>query len=89
MALVRAFGAIASRCGATPAQLALAWLLEQGDDIVPIPGTKRRTYLEENVAAASLALSAADLAEISALFAPDAASGDRYSGRMMRLVDRG
>jgi aryl-alcohol dehydrogenase-like predicted oxidoreductase len=89
VALVKAFGGIASRGGCTPAQLALGWLLAQGDDIVPIPGTKRRTYLEENVAAASLALSAADLAEVSALFAPGAASGERYGGSMMGLVDRG
>lgn len=89
VALVKALGAIAARCGCTPAQLALAWLLAQGDDIVPIPGTKRRTYLEENVAAASLALPAADLADVSALFARDAASGERYPGDMLRLVDRG
>jgi aryl-alcohol dehydrogenase-like predicted oxidoreductase len=60
---------------ATPAQVALAWLLAQGEHIVPIPGTKRRTRLEENAAAGSLTLSAEDLAELDALPAP---VGSRY-----------
>ena len=66
---------IASRLGATPAQVALAWVLAQGEQVVPIPGTKRRNYLEENLGAANLALSAADLAELDSL--PPAA-GSRY-----------
>ncbi len=72
----------------TPAQLALAWLLAQGSDIVPIPGTKRRIYLEENIAATEIVLSAAEVATLNELFVPGAASGERYSQEMMRLVDR-
>ena len=75
--------------GATPAQLALAWLLARGDDIVPIPGTKRRTYLEENVAAADLVLSAGEVAHLDAVFDPEAASGERYPPEMARLIDHG
>jgi aryl-alcohol dehydrogenase-like predicted oxidoreductase len=86
--LVSVLAAIAARKGCTPAQLALAWLLAQGTDIVPIPGTKRRSYLEENVAAARVSLDADETGELSALFAPDAASGDRYPADMMRLLDR-
>jgi aryl-alcohol dehydrogenase-like predicted oxidoreductase len=67
--------AVAVRVGATPAQVALAWLLAQGPNVVPIPGTKRRVRLEENAAAADVVLSAADLAELDALPAP---VGDRY-----------
>src|SRR4029079_36063 len=63
--MVEALRGIAKRRGVTPAQLALAWVLAQGDDIVPIPGTKRRKYLEENIAAVDIALSAAELQEIS------------------------
>lgn len=73
----------------TPAQLSLAWVLAQGDDVVPIPGTKRRRYLEENVAATDLALTAVERAQLDEWFAPGAASGERYSEEMMRLVDRG
>ena len=82
------FVALAARRRCTPAQLALAWLLAQGSDLVPIPGTKRRTYLEENVAAASVALHADDLAELDALFPRDGDYGDRYPEDMMRLLDR-
>jgi aryl-alcohol dehydrogenase-like predicted oxidoreductase len=77
---------LATAKGATPAQLALAWLLAQGDDIAPIPGTKRRTRLEENLVAATIELSARDCAEIDAVFPPDVASGDRYAD--MSTVDR-
>jgi aryl-alcohol dehydrogenase-like predicted oxidoreductase len=87
-ALVRRFAGIAARRRCTPAQLALAWLLARGDDIVPIPGTKHRHYLEENVAAASVVLTPGDVAELDALFPPDAAYGDRYPDDMMRLLDR-
>ncbi len=73
----------------TAAQLALAWLLAQGSDIVPIPGTKRRKFLEENIAATEIVLSAAEVATLNELFVPGAASGERYSHEMMRLVDRG
>jgi aryl-alcohol dehydrogenase-like predicted oxidoreductase len=64
--------------GATPGQLALAWLLAQGDDVVPIPGTKRRAYLEENVAAAALQLDADDLARLEAIAPHGVAVGGRY-----------
>ncbi len=70
---------IASRKGITPAQLALAWVLAQGDDIVPIPGTKRRTYLNDNVGAVEVSLSQADRDELDAAFPPGAAAGDRYA----------
>lgn len=73
-ALVDRIRVIASAHEAAPSQVALAWLLAQGDDVVPIPGTKRRSYLEENAAAVALELSAADLEELSTL----RASGDRY-----------
>ena len=79
---------IAAAVGATPAQVALAWLLAQGEDIVPIPGTKQRRYLEENVAAAALQLDAAQLAALAAALAPAKISGARYGEAMMASVDR-
>lgn len=79
---------LARRKGATPAQVALAWLLEKGDDIVPIPGTKRRRYLEENVGAASLALDLADVAELDRALSPEAVAGPRYNEQMMAFIDR-
>lgn len=78
---------IAARIGCTPGQLALAWVLAQGDDIVPIPGTKRRTWLEENVAAASITLTPAQLAELDAVFPTGAAAGLRYPEAMMKSVN--
>ena len=72
--------------GVTAAQLALAWVLASGDDVVPIPGTKRRKYLEQNVAAVDVELSADDLAHLAELVPPDGAAGDRYAD--MDLVDR-
>jgi aryl-alcohol dehydrogenase-like predicted oxidoreductase len=86
--LVTRLREIASTCQCTAAQLALAWVLAQGNDIVPIPGTKRRTFLEENIAAAGIGLSDAEVATLNELFAPGAAAGERYSHEMMRLVDR-
>lgn len=77
--LVRQVEAIAHEKRVTPSQLALAWLLAQGSDIVPIPGTKRVKYLEENAAAAEVALSADDLARLDAVFPHGAASGARYA----------
>ena len=74
-ALVETVRAVASRVGATPAQVALAWVLAQGEHVVPIPGTKKLRYLEDNAAAAAVVLSAADLAELDALPAP---VGARY-----------
>jgi aryl-alcohol dehydrogenase-like predicted oxidoreductase len=70
---------IAREKGVTAAQLALAWVLAQGDDIVPIPGTKRRSYLEQNAAAASITLSPADLACIAAAAPKGVAAGQRYA----------
>ncbi len=79
---------LAARKAATPAQIALAWLLHRGDDIVPIPGTKRRKYLEENVAAADISLDATDMAELDAALAPDKIAGPRYHPDNMKYVDR-
>jgi aryl-alcohol dehydrogenase-like predicted oxidoreductase len=79
---------LAAAKGATPGQVALAWLLAKGDDIVPIPGTKRRAYLEENVGAADLTLSAADLATLDQALAPGKVAGPRYNERNQRFVDR-
>ncbi len=74
--------------GCTPAQLALAWVLARGTDIVPIPGTKRRTYLEENLGALAVTLDAADLAAIDAACPPGAAAGTRYPEAGMKAVGR-
>ena len=79
MALITRLKTLAERKGITPAQLALAWVLAQGDDIVPIPGTKRLTYLEDNVKSVDAILSAADLADIAALDLPNAVAGARYA----------
>jgi aryl-alcohol dehydrogenase-like predicted oxidoreductase len=83
--LVDAVRAVASRHGTTPARVALAWLLHRGPDIVPIPGTKRRKYLEDNVGAADLALDAADLATIDAA---GVAAGARYTEKSLATIDR-
>jgi len=72
----------------TPSQLALAWVLTQGQDIVPIPGTKRVRYLEENAAAATITLSAAEREAIDAVFPKGAAAGDRYTAGGMAAVNR-
>jgi aryl-alcohol dehydrogenase-like predicted oxidoreductase len=88
---VRAAGVVrelAAKRGATPGQVALAWLLHKGSDIVPIPGTKRRRYLEENVAAADLKLSADEIAELDAALPPEVVAGPRYNDRMMAFIDR-
>ena len=70
---------LAAERGCTPAQLALAWVLSRGDDVVPIPGTKRRTYLEQNAAASEVELSEDVLRELDEAFPPGAAAGDRYA----------
>jgi aryl-alcohol dehydrogenase-like predicted oxidoreductase len=85
IAIVEKIDALAAEKEATPAQIALAWVLAQGEDIVPIPGTKRRTYLEENVAAREVELTAEDLARIDAEL-PEAA-GERYDEEGMRAVN--
>ena len=76
--LVDEIGKLAADKGCTPGQLALAWVLAQGDDVVPIPGTKRVKYLEENVAAADVELTAADLAQLEQVVPREAVQGDRY-----------
>ena len=78
---------IAERRGVKPGQVALAWLLAQGGDIVLIPGTKRRRFLEENVAAAAIELSAAELAELDAALPPGAVAGERYAPAGLALLD--
>ena len=88
---VRAAGAvgdIAARMGATPAQIALAWLLHKGQDVVPIPGTRRRKYLEENVAAAELSLTGEEMAALDEALAPAKVAGPRYAPQLMKQVDR-
>jgi len=77
---------LAREKGVTPGQLALAWVHAQGDDVVPIPGTKRRRYLEENVAAAALALAPADLARLAAVAPRGVAAGERYAPAFMSSV---
>src|SRR5918997_869515 len=79
---------VADDKGVTPGQLALAWLLAQGDDIVPIPGTKRRKYLEENAGAADVELTAEDLKRIEEAMPRGSAAGERYTEEMMRAVGR-
>jgi len=79
---------IAAEKDATPGQLALAWLLHQGDDIVPIPGTKRRKYLEENAAAADITLTDEDLRRIEEAMPRGSAAGERYTEQQMRAVNR-
>jgi aryl-alcohol dehydrogenase-like predicted oxidoreductase len=86
--LVKQVEEIAGTKGVTPGQLALAWVLTQGSDIVPIPGTKRRSYLEENVAAAAIELTPSDLATLDAVMPPGAASGARYPETSMQFVNR-
>jgi aryl-alcohol dehydrogenase-like predicted oxidoreductase len=78
---------IARKKNCTPSQLALAWVLAQGEDIVPIPGTKRVKYLEENVGALDVELTPQDLAEIEKIFPKGAVAGERYNEQMMRLID--
>ena len=79
---------IAAEKNATPGQLALAWLMYQGEDIVPIPGTKRRKYLEENAAAADITLTEEDLRRIEEAMPKGSAAGERYAERQMRAVNR-
>jgi aryl-alcohol dehydrogenase-like predicted oxidoreductase len=85
--LVRRVDEIAKEKGCKPSQLALAWVLAQGEDIVPIPGTKRRKYLEENVGALDLELASEDLRRIEEVFPRDATAGARYPEHMMHLVN--
>jgi aryl-alcohol dehydrogenase-like predicted oxidoreductase len=88
LGLVRRLEAFASRRSTTASQVALAWILAKGDDVVPIPGTKRRSYLEGNVTAAALVLSRPEVEELEALFSFDAAIGDRYNEQLAKWVDQ-
>jgi aryl-alcohol dehydrogenase-like predicted oxidoreductase len=88
---VRAAAAVttmAGRKGITPGQLALAWLLHKGKDIVPIPGTKRRRYLEENAGAADVSLTAEEMAELDATLSPEKVAGPRYNEKLAATIDR-
>jgi aryl-alcohol dehydrogenase-like predicted oxidoreductase len=88
LSLVARIEGMARTKGCTPSQLALAWVLAQGTDVVPIPGTKRRKYLEENVAATAVTLTASDLAEIDAIAPKGVAVGSRYAEALMKRLDR-
>lgn len=88
LALVEKVKSFAVQVGCTPGQLALAWVLAQGDDVVPIPGTRRRKYLEENIGALEVRLTSAQLAELGEVFPLNTASGDRYPANMMGAVNR-
>jgi aryl-alcohol dehydrogenase-like predicted oxidoreductase len=85
--IVERVRAIAERKGVTPGQLALAWVLTKGDDIAPIPGTKRRKYLEENAAAAEVVLTREECAELEAAVPPDEIAGQRYGAAALRAID--
>lgn len=85
--IIEVVQALATSKGCTPAQIALAWLLAKGDDIVPIPGTKRIKYLEENIAAAGIALSQAEVASLEAAIAPLDVVGERYTEEGMKGVN--
>ncbi len=87
-AMVGRVRAIAERKGVKAGQLALAWVLANGEDLVPIPGTKRRTYLEENAAAADIFLSPSEIAELEAAFPPNEIAGERYAPVHMKNIDR-
>ena len=85
--LIARFDALAAACGATPAQLAIGWLLARGDDIVPIPGTTSLSHLAENLAAAERMFDAETVAAVDALLPPNALTGARYSAAMQAMVD--
>ena len=87
LAVVNRVRELAEAKGATPSQLALAWVLAQGDDIVPIPGTKRRRYLEENAAALDVELTDEDIASIESVAPRGVAAGERYPERTMSAVN--
>ena len=88
LGLLKQVEALAAEKGATPGQIALAWVMAQGEDIVPIPGTKRRSYLEENASAESIALTVSDLRRLAAAFPKGAAAGERYQAASMKAIDR-
>ena len=84
--LAEKIGELAQEKGVKPSQLALAWVLSRSENMVPIPGTKRRHYLEENIAALDVSLSEAEIAAIEAVFPFRVAAGDRYNTEMMRIL---
>jgi aryl-alcohol dehydrogenase-like predicted oxidoreductase len=86
--LVERVNAIAKAKGITPGQIALAWVLAKGNDVVPIPGTTKRNHLEENVATLEVKLSSAEIASLEAIMSPGIASGPRYPEQAMRAVNR-
>jgi len=86
--LLQKVEAIAAAKGCTPGQLALAWVLAQGEDVVPIPGTKRAKYLDENLAAADIRLSDDELAQIDSIMQSERVAGERYNERSMAAIDR-
>jgi aryl-alcohol dehydrogenase-like predicted oxidoreductase len=86
--LVRRVEEIAAQKNCKPSQLALAWVLAQGNDVIPIPGTKRRTYLEENIAAVEVTLSADDLRQLDQVMPHGSAAGARYPDSMMKVISR-
>ena len=86
--LLKEVETLATEKGATPGQVALAWVMAQGNDIVPIPGTKRRRYLEENAAAENVALTVGDLRRLAAAFPKGVAAGERYIPASMKAIDR-
>lgn len=88
LTLVARLQELAVARGCTPGQLALAWLLAQGNDIAPIPGTKRRTYLEENAATSEIELTESELTKIESIFSPDNIAGERYAPAGMRSLDK-
>lgn len=89
MALVHNLDRIAKEKGCTAAQLAIAWVLSRGEDIIPIPGTKRRTYLEQNAAAADVTLSTSELARLEEGVDPDSVAGARHPEAGMKMIDAG
>jgi aryl-alcohol dehydrogenase-like predicted oxidoreductase len=89
LALVQQVAAIAAELGVTPAQLALAWVLSRGRDVVPIPGTTKVAHLEQNVGAVDVRLEPEHLARLEAALAPEAVAGERYPERLQRLIDQG
>ena len=86
--LAHGFAAIAAQVGCTPAQLAIAWVLTQGDNIIPIPGTKKRKYLQENAGSVDVSLSAQNLQDIEALLKQFPETGDRYGAGSWKFVDK-
>ena len=88
LALVDRIKSIAARRGVKAGQLALAWVLAKGDDLIPIPGTKRRKYLEENAAAAEIKLTPGEVAELEAAIPENEIAGDRYGAAHMTAIDR-